>query len=177
MNIPTWLHRNTTLRRRYPQSTPQNISSNNSTSIFMRRDWYGTVPSFLPAEWGVGVGIASVVQCPVCTVYSVLYCTVPVFLRTLLLTHTSAVSVGPTAARFTPRCYNIQLLLQWVKQLVTLTTSENNKYVNYHDFVTCGNVVNLNHKKVGNLIVYLFKVSPKLHWKEIHPQIFSLLEV
>ena len=65
---------------------------------------YETVPSFLPAKCGVGVGIPSVVQCPVCTVYSVQYCTVPVFLRTRLLTHTSAVSVGPTAVRFTPRC-------------------------------------------------------------------------
>ena len=45
--------------------------------------------------------------CTVPGVYSVQcvqYCTVPVFLRTRLLTHTSAVSVGPTAVRFTPRC-------------------------------------------------------------------------
>ena len=142
----------------------------------MRRDWYETVPSFLPAEWGVGVGIASVVQCPVCTVYSVL-CTVlysaGVLTNSAAYTHFSSQCRPDCREVHTTLGYNTQLLLQWDKQLVTLTTSENNKYVNYNDFVTCENVVNLNHKKVGNLIVYLFKVSPKLRWKEILIFIFG----
>ena len=151
----------------------------------MRRDWYETVPSFLPAEWGVGVGIASVVQCPVCTVYSVL-CTVlysaGVLTNSAAYTHFSSQCRPDCREVHTTLGYNIQLLLQWVKQLVTLTTSENNKYVNYNDFVTCENVVNLNHKskKVGNLIVYLLKVSPKLRRKRnsnFHPRIFSLWEL
>ena len=37
---------------------------------------------------------------------------------------------------------------------MTLTTSENNKYVNYNDFVTCENVVTFIYKKVGKCLSF-----------------------
>ena len=94
---------------------------------------YETVPSFLPAKCGVGVGIPSVVQCPVCTVYSAyntVQCRCSYELGCLHTLQQSVSARLPWGSHHVV-CYNIQLLLQWDKELVTLTTSENNKYVNF----------------------------------------------